>query len=867
MSANDGCRCKTDGLRPFAQGFQYAASLLVVLTLAGVSSTWAARTQLKPGWNMFSPQQDIEMGQQVSRDAEQKLQLLNDARVDNYLNNLGRSLAGKAPGERYPYQFKCVNDRSINAFALPGGFVYVNRGLIEAADNEAQLAGVIAHETSHVALRHGSNQASKASVAKAPLGILSGVLGSNSVGAALAQLGAGFATDSILLKYSRTDESQADIMGTQILFDSGYDPRAMAQFFTKIQAENKGGQPLEFFSSHPNPDHRIERVDQEIGMLGGARRDSKIDSPAFQDIKRSLLSRSAPTANASVQRSQGYTANVNRQRSGLPSLQILTASYGAKDRFSDIRQLLQSRVQNNRLNLQVTNASMGGDPIANEEKTLRISYAWAGRTYEAAIPENQMVSIPTEQQLNDQLAIVRSGTSGLQILTANYGAKDRFSDVRQLLQSRVQDDRLNLQVTNASMGGDPIANEEKTLRISYAWAGRTYEAAILENQMISIPTEQQLNDQQAYVRSDASGLQILTANYGAKDRFVDVRQLLQSRVQNDRLNLPVTNASMGGDPIEREAKTLRVSYAWAGRTYEAAIPENQLVSIPTEQQLNDQQAAVRINTSGLQILTASYGAKDKYIDVRQLLQSRVQNDRLNLQITNAYMGGDPIEMEAKTLRISYAWAGNTYDAVIPENQMVSIPAEQHLKGMQTFVQNVTPLERTSNRFKSSETSALHIEYPDNWQVYGQGDVFTVAPRGGLVNDGNGNATLAYGAIVNIFEPDSDQQDRRLFQSDRFRASSPMSLQEATDKLVQGLQQSNRNMRVVRQHEEIRVGGERALSAYLSNDSPMGGRETDWLVTLGRPGGLLFIILKAPDQDFSGYQNTFQQIVNSVRIHQ
>ena len=103
----------------------------------------------------------------------------------------------------------------------------------------------MAHETSHVALRHGTNQASKASAAQVPLAILGGMLGSNSVGAVLAQFGAGFAANSILLKYSRTAESQADIMATQILYDSGYDPRAMAQFFEKIQAEDKGGRPQE----------------------------------------------------------------------------------------------------------------------------------------------------------------------------------------------------------------------------------------------------------------------------------------------------------------------------------------------------------------------------------------------------------------------------------------------------------------------------------------------------------------------------------------------------------------------------------------------------------------------------------------------
>src|SRR3990172_7870511 len=267
------------------QSLREAVALVVTLALVLAPLASAARTLLKPGWNMFSAQQDIEVGQQVSKEAEQQLRMLNDRRVDNYLNNLGRRLAAKAPGEKYPYQFKVVNDRAINAFALPGGPIYINRGVIEAADNEAQLAGVIAHEISHVALRHGTNQASKASAAQMPLAILGGMIGSDSTKSLLAQLGASFAVNSILLKYSRTAETQADIMGTQILYDSGYDARAMAQFFEKIQAQDQGGQPVEFFSNHPNPGNRIQSVNQEIDNLGGARRGYNTDSRDFDDIK------------------------------------------------------------------------------------------------------------------------------------------------------------------------------------------------------------------------------------------------------------------------------------------------------------------------------------------------------------------------------------------------------------------------------------------------------------------------------------------------------------------------------------------------------------------------------------------------------
>jgi len=267
-------------------------SALVVGPLAPLS--WADRTSLKPGVNLFTPEQDVQLGKQNAAQAEKQLHMLNDPRVDNYLNALGKKLAAHAPGNKYPYQYKCVNDTAINAFALPGGYIYINRGAIEAADTEAQLAGVMAHETSHVALRHGTNQATKAQLTTVPFAILGGMMGGDSAAGLLAQLGASFSLHSILMKYSRTDESQADIMGTQILYDTGYDPRAMAQFFEKLNAETKGKQPAQFFSDHPNPGNRAERVDEEVDKLGGAPANYVSDSPEFQDIKKYIHRLPAP---------------------------------------------------------------------------------------------------------------------------------------------------------------------------------------------------------------------------------------------------------------------------------------------------------------------------------------------------------------------------------------------------------------------------------------------------------------------------------------------------------------------------------------------------------------------------------------------
>ncbi|PYS17932.1 MAG: hypothetical protein DMG11_34135, partial [Acidobacteria bacterium] len=250
----------------------------VVLSLFVFSATLLAeRTRLRPGRNVFSPQQDIEMGKEVAKDAERQLVLINQGRANTYISALGQQLAAKAPNEnKFPFSFKIVDDRSINAFALPGGPVYVNRGALEAADNEAQIAGVMAHEIGHVVLRHGTNQATKAQLTQAPLAILGGVLGNSGVAQIISQIG-GFAAGSILLRYSRDAETEADLMGTQILYDVGYDPAAMAQFFEKLAKEHKGSQTEQFFSNHPIPENRVTRVNQEIGKLGGRRSNVRTD--------------------------------------------------------------------------------------------------------------------------------------------------------------------------------------------------------------------------------------------------------------------------------------------------------------------------------------------------------------------------------------------------------------------------------------------------------------------------------------------------------------------------------------------------------------------------------------------------------------
>lgn len=496
------------------QGIRQSLALTVAVALLLAPVAWADRTPLKPGWNMFSPDQDVQVGQQTAQEAERQLPMLNDSRVDNYLNTLGQRLAQHAPGYKFPYTYKAVNDKAINAFALPGGHVYINRGTIEAADNEAQLAGVMAHETSHVALRHGTNQASKSYAAQMPLAILGGVLGSNSIGGVLAQLGAGFTLNSILLKYSRNDESQADIMGTQILYDSGYDPRGMSQFLEKLQSKDTGGHRVDFFSDHPSPDRRVGRANDEVAKLGGPTRSAKTDSREFQDIKRYIQTLPQPRASRQGQQIQGRG--------------------------------------------------------------------------------------------------------------------------------------------NGGSNGDNRGN-----------------------------------------------------------------------------------------------------------------------------------------------------------------------------------------------------TGSGY-----------------------------PTSQTSDRFKTLNNSLMRIDYPDNWQAYGQGDAATIAPQGGIVDDGQGNQALALGVILNVYQPHNDaygsqlqpegygqSQNQNQYPNQGKSQNSMAALQQDTDQLVSEFRQSNRNMRIVRYHERITVDGQPALSTYLSNDSPIqrSGRETNWLVTMERPEGLVFIVFTAPERDFREYDPIFQQMLDSVRL--
>lgn len=244
------------------------ALLLLPMSMAGQSLASQGPTELKPGFNLFTKQQDIQLGREAAAEIRKKAIIVNDPVLTGYVNAVGQRLmqSREAKASGFPFTFEVVANPSINAFALPGGPMFINTGLLKAVDNEAQLAAVMGHEMSHVILRHGTNQASKINLIEIPIALAAQMTNSNSLMGQLTELGINLGANSVLLKFSRTDESQADLMGSHIMAEEGYDPRQMAKFFEKLNA--KGGfNTIQFLSDHPNPANRSKAIDEEAMRL------------------------------------------------------------------------------------------------------------------------------------------------------------------------------------------------------------------------------------------------------------------------------------------------------------------------------------------------------------------------------------------------------------------------------------------------------------------------------------------------------------------------------------------------------------------------------------------------------------------------
>jgi predicted Zn-dependent protease len=231
----------------------------------------AAQTRIEPHGNRFSPAQDVQLGRRAADEIRQQLPMVHDGPTDRFVERIGGRLVAAIPDAldqpAFRYTFDVVNLRDINAFALPGGPIFLHRGMIEAAETEGEVAGVMAHELSHVVLRHGTVQATKGE--KFQLGAIAGqVVGSligGRTGTAIAQ-GSQIGLGTYFLKYSREYEREADLLGAQIMARAGYDPREMARMFQTIARRSGGGGP-EWLSDHPNPANRYEAINREAATL------------------------------------------------------------------------------------------------------------------------------------------------------------------------------------------------------------------------------------------------------------------------------------------------------------------------------------------------------------------------------------------------------------------------------------------------------------------------------------------------------------------------------------------------------------------------------------------------------------------------
>jgi beta-barrel assembly-enhancing protease len=292
---------------------KFFALFLVCAALALAASQ---RKLPKPGWNMFSKQQDVELGREYAQQVEKKVKVIPDRDLTDYVNRVGMRLVRQGQLDDYPYSFKVVQDDSINAFALPGGPMYIHTGLIKAVENEAQLAGVLAHELSHVVLRHGTHQATKSQFVQLGALLMSGAAGRGSgLSGTLAQLGIGLGANSYLLSFSRGMESEADLLGAYTMAKAGYNPIELARFFEKLEAQGGASQNslvARFLSDHPSPGNRIQAIESQLPYMPRGPFNAQAG-----DLKQAQLavSRLAPSKKSSAPEGSGNSTQSTPQAS------------------------------------------------------------------------------------------------------------------------------------------------------------------------------------------------------------------------------------------------------------------------------------------------------------------------------------------------------------------------------------------------------------------------------------------------------------------------------------------------------------------------------------------------------------------------
>jgi len=237
--------------------------------------------------NLYSLEKEIQLGKQLAQEVEQGVKIVDDPVVAEYVNRVGQNLVRNSDA-KVPFTIKVIDSDEVNAFALPGGFFFVNSGLIARADTEAEMAGVMAHEIAHVAARHGTRQASRGEIANwlsLPLIFMGGW-----TGYAIRQ-GANLAIPLTFLTFSRGFEAEADRLGLQYMYATGYDPTAFVDFFEKIQTleKKKPGTMSKVFGTHPLTDERIKDAQKNIQEMLKAKPEYVVSTSEFNDVKTRLL--------------------------------------------------------------------------------------------------------------------------------------------------------------------------------------------------------------------------------------------------------------------------------------------------------------------------------------------------------------------------------------------------------------------------------------------------------------------------------------------------------------------------------------------------------------------------------------------------
>jgi len=249
------------------------AALLFLLSLSPTLSAFV----------LMSVEDESRWGREAQAAMRKDVPLVSDPAIGQYVAAIGHRLAGRAGGPKYRYTFTVGDYAELNALALPGGYIWINRGALHAARNESQLAGVLAHEVAHVALRHAARQVSNAAVARAGLGFLSALLG-NVGGAVTSDAAARSMATGVFLGFSRDDEREADRLGTDLLNRAGWDPRGLAEFLeiVQVRARNAPSTVDAFFSTHPALDERLA----DLRRRQAAKTTGRRDSAAFRDCAR-----------------------------------------------------------------------------------------------------------------------------------------------------------------------------------------------------------------------------------------------------------------------------------------------------------------------------------------------------------------------------------------------------------------------------------------------------------------------------------------------------------------------------------------------------------------------------------------------------